>query len=107
MNFEEYLLWLERNRTAFPVKPALKPQPKHPGRVLREEFLEKLGLTQSELARRLKCRFAKVNEILHEKRSITPEFAIALETLLGLPAEAWVSLQANYDLWKARQRKAG
>ena len=105
MTFTDYLHWLDRNRTAFPLTPKIRPPAKHPGRVLREEFMEKIGMSQSELARRLNCRFAKVNEILNEKRSITPEFAIQLEALLGTPAEVWVSLQGDYDLWKARGRQ--
>ena len=67
---------------------------------------KQLGMSQSELARKLDCRFAKINEILNEKRAITPEFALQLEALLGLPAEVWVSLQAEFDLWRARQRVA-
>ena len=106
MNFEEYLHWLDENREAFPVQRMPKPPPKHPGRVLREEFIDKLGMSHSELARKLDCRFAKINEILNEKRAITPEFALQLEALLGLPAEVWVSLQAEFDLWRARQRVA-
>ncbi len=106
MDFLEYLAWLDKNRALFPVTPSQKPVPKHPGRVLREEFIEKLGLTQTDLAKHLGCRFAKINEILNEKRSITPKFAIQLESVLGLPAELWLSLQAEYDLWKARQSKS-
>ena len=104
MNFLEYLEWLDRNRLMFPVELHKKKQPKHPGKVIREEFVERLGLTQSELAKQLNCRFAKINEILNEKRSITPNFALQLEKVLGLPAEVWMSLQAEYDLWKERQR---
>jgi len=107
VNLVEYLNWLDENRAAFPVQRSSKPTPKHPGLVLREEFVDKRGISQSELARMLGCRFAKVNEILNSKRAITPEFALQLEALLGLPAETWVSLQAEYDLWKARQRAAG
>jgi len=106
MNFEDYLKWLDENRAAFPVERALKPSPTHPGRVLRDELIGKLGMSQSELARKLNCRFAKINETLNEKRAITPEFALQLEDLLGMPAEIWVSLQAEYDLWKARRRAA-
>ncbi len=106
MTFEEYLQWLEENRRLFPVAPKRKPTPAHPGRVLREEFIEKLGLTQTELAKRLNCRFAKINEILNEKRGVTPQFAIQLEETLGLPAEVWLSLQSEYDLWKARKRRS-
>jgi addiction module HigA family antidote len=106
MSLEEYLSWLEQNRALFPAPRKERVTPKHPGRVLREEFLEKHGTTQSELAQKLNCRFAKLNEIINEKRSITPLFALQLEKVLGIPAETWVSLQGEFDLWKARSKKA-
>lgn len=107
MTFEEYLAWLDRNKNLFPAEaPPEKQAPRHPGRVLREDFIEKLGVTQAELARRLRCRFAKINEIVHEKRGITPEFALQLEEVLGLAAEAWVSMQGAFDLWKAREKRS-
>ena len=105
MSLEEYLLWLEENRTLFPIPPKERKPPKHPGRVLKEEVLQKFGITQSELSQKLNCRFAKLNEIINEKRSITPEFALQLENVLGMPAATWISLQGEYDLWKARSKK--
>jgi addiction module HigA family antidote len=102
MSLADYLSWLDQNRELFPTPRRERKPPKHPGKILREEFLDKLGITQSELAQKLNCRFAKINEILNEKRSITPRFAIQLEATLGIPAEAWISMQGEFDLWKAR-----
>ncbi len=104
MSFVDYLSWLDQNRELFPTPRRERKPPKHPGKVLREEFLDKLGITQSELAQKLNCRFAKLNEIINEKRSITPRFAIQLEAILGIPAEAWISMQGEFDLWKARSK---
>ncbi|MCM2281426.1 MAG: HigA family addiction module antitoxin [Bdellovibrionaceae bacterium] len=45
-------------------------------------------------------------EIVNGKRSISPEFAIILEKVLGTTAEMWVRIQAEYDLWLARKKAA-
>ena len=106
MNFREYLLWLEKQQKLFPREdtPKLR-QAVHPGRVLKEQYLDVMSLTQSELAKLLDCRFAKVNEIINEKRAITPAFALDLEAVLKVPAEMWISLQAQYDLNRAREKR--
>ena len=45
----------------------------------------------------------KINEIVNQKRGISPEFAIVLEKVVGTSAEMWVRMQAEYDLWRARR----
>ena len=47
-----------------------------------------------------------INEIVNGKRGISPTFAIVLESVLGTSAEMWVRMQAEYDLWEARQKAA-
>ena len=79
------------------------PKPMHPGRVLSEIYMAERSLNQSELARRCKCSPRKINELVNEKRGISPEFAIVLEKVLGTTAEMWVRMQAEYDLWRARR----
>jgi addiction module HigA family antidote len=79
------------------------PKPMHPGKVLAAIYLEEMKLSQSELARKCGCAARKINEIVNSKRSITPEFAIVLEKVLGTSAEMWVRMQADYDLWLARR----
>jgi len=80
--------------------------PLHPGVVLSEVYMEEMSLPQSELARRCECSPRKINEIVNTKRGISPEFAIVLEDVLGTTAEMWVRMQAEYDLWEARQQAA-
>lgn len=75
--------------------------PTHPGEALREEYLPDLGLTQMELARRLRMSHRRVNEILNEKRRITPSTALRLGKLFGQSAEFWMNLQTTYDLYQA------
>jgi addiction module HigA family antidote len=82
------------------------PLPMHPGRVLAEVYMSQMDLNQSELARLCSCSPRKINEIVNGKRAISPSFAITLESVLGTSAEMWVRMQAEYDLWEARQKAA-
>jgi addiction module HigA family antidote len=82
------------------------PKPMHPGVVLNEVYMKEMGLNQSQLAEKCKCSPRKVNEIVNGKRSISPDFALTLEKVLGTTAEMWVRIQAEYDLWVARKKVA-
>lgn len=82
------------------------PAPLHPGKVLSAIYLAEMGLSQSALAVRCNCAARKINEIVNGKRSITPDFALVLERVLGTSAEMWVRMQADYDLWAARVKAA-
>jgi addiction module HigA family antidote len=82
----------------------LKRQPTHPGAILKEEFVEPLGLTQTGLAERLNTTFRTVNEILNEKRSVSPDMAIRLARFFGTSEELWLNLQDQYDLYRAREK---
>ena len=82
------------------------PRPLHPGKVLAEIYMTEMGLNQTALAKRCGCAPRKINEIVNAKRSISPSFAIVLEAVLGTSAEMWVRIQAEYDLWEARQEVA-
>jgi addiction module HigA family antidote len=80
-----------------------KRTPTHPGEILQKEFLEPMGLTQTALAKHLGWSHAKINEIVSEKRGVSPEAALSLADVFGTSAEMWVNLQSNYDLWHAQQ----
>lgn len=80
--------------------PTKRP-PTHPGEMLREEFLVPLGMTQTELARRIGVSYPRVNEIVNGKRGITPDTALRLSRLLGTTPEFWLNGQRNWDLWHA------
>jgi addiction module HigA family antidote len=79
----------------------IKRSPTHPGEVLKEDFLVPLGLTQVKLAKALKTSFRTINEILNEKRSISPDMALRLARYFGTTPEVWIGLQADYDLYWA------
>ncbi len=73
--------------------------PTHPGEMLLKEFLEPGGITQTELARHLHWPYARLNEIINEKRGITPDSALALGEALRTGPEFWLNLQRDWDLW--------
>lgn len=79
------------------------PKPMHPGHVLAEVYMPEMNLNQTDLAKLCKCSHRKINEIVNGKRSVSPSFALVLEEVLGTTAEMWVRMQAEYDLWQARQ----
>ncbi|MDA0791850.1 MAG: HigA family addiction module antitoxin [Proteobacteria bacterium] len=82
------------------------PLPMHPGKVLSEVYMSQLDLNQTALANLCNCSPRKINEIVNGKRGVSPSFAIILESVLGTTAEMWVRMQAEYDLWEARQKAA-
>jgi len=85
--------------------PAHRP-PTHPGEMLLEEFLKPLGLTQSEFAARLDVPVPRLNEIVRGKRAVTPDMALRLARVLGMPADFWLGLQTGWDLWHAMRGKS-
>jgi len=82
----------------------LKRKPTHPGEIIKEDFMIPLRLTQTALAKALKTSFRTVNEMLNEKRSISPEMALRLARYFGTTPDVWLGLQADYDLFKAKLR---
>jgi addiction module HigA family antidote len=80
--------------------------PTHPGEMLLEEFLKPLGLSQTELARRIGVSYPRVNELVHGKRGMTPDTALRLERLLGMEAQFWLNLQLSWDLYHATHSSA-
>ncbi len=76
-------------------------RPITPGEVLREDFVEPLGLTQGRVAKALGVDRTTVNEIINGKRSITPEMALRLSHATRTTAEYWLRLQLAVDLFDA------
>src|SRR5437660_1372746 len=72
-----------------------------PGEFL-AETLESLNLSQAELARRADRPPQAINEIVRGTKEITPETALQLERVLGVPAHIWTRLEADYRYVKAR-----
>lgn len=75
--------------------------PVHPGEVLREEYLEPMGLSQVELARLLDIPFQRVNMIVNEKRAVTPDTALRLSRFFDTSVGYWLNLQLACDVYEA------
>jgi addiction module HigA family antidote len=70
----------------------------HPGEVLKEEFLEPLGITAYRLSKETFIPQTRVSEILKGNRRITADTALRLSKYLGTSAKFWLGLQDDYDL---------
>ena len=80
--------------------------PPHPGRVVRQECLEPLGLTVTKAARVLGVTRQAVNNLVNGHSGISPEMAIRLSKAFGGSPEVWLRMQMNYDLAQVRKREA-
>ena len=77
--------------------------PPHPGRIVRQECLEALGLSVTEAAKVLDVTRQTLNNLVNEKAAISPEMAIRLEKAFGSTADTWLRMQAAYGLAQARK----
>jgi addiction module HigA family antidote len=76
-------------------------RPITPGQVLREDYVEPLALKQDELATALGVHRTTINELLNDKRAVTPEMALRLGHAFNTSAEYWMNLQTAVDLYDA------
>lgn len=72
--------------------------PIYPGEILREDFLEPLGISINKLSRDLSVPPNRISEIVNGKRSITADTALRLQRYFGIEAQFWLNLQTEYDL---------
>jgi addiction module HigA family antidote len=77
-------------------------RPIHPGEVLREEFLQPLGMTPHALATALQVPPPRINDVVRERRAVTVDTALRLSKYYGTSAEFWMGLQTDFDMAKAR-----
>lgn len=73
-------------------------RPIHPGEILKEEFLAPLGMSGNALSKALHVPATRINDILLERRGITPDTALRLARFFGGDAESWLNLQQAHDL---------
>ncbi|MDR2925493.1 MAG: HigA family addiction module antidote protein [Azoarcus sp.] len=78
-------------------------KPTHPGEVLREDVIAKLGLTVKEAALQLGMSRPALSRVLNCRASISPNLALRLEQAGVSTADTWLALQLDYDLAVARQ----
>lgn len=85
--------------------PTHRP-PTHPGEMLRAEFLEPMQISQRDLANAIHVPYQRVNELVNQKRGITPSTALRLAKFFGVSADFWLNLQVRCDLYKAQASEA-
>ncbi len=79
--------------------------PPHPGSILKEDVLPELGLGVTEAAAQLGVSRVALSRVVNGRAAISADMAIRLEAWMSGPtAESWVRMQAEYDLWQARQK---
>lgn len=75
----------------------------HPGALLREEFLEPMGLTPYRLAKEIEVPLTRITAILAEVRGVTADTGLRLDRYFGLSEGYWLGLQQDYDLRQAKR----
>jgi antitoxin HigA-1 len=83
---------------------ATKKRRLHPGKILLHEFMKPLALSSYKVAKALGVSIPTVNEIVRERRAVTAAMALRLSRYFGTTPQHWQSLQAEYDLERARQK---
>jgi len=78
----------------------------HPGEILKEEFLDEMGLSVAQLASALDVTRARINEIVRGRRGITADTALRLGWFFKTSPEFWMNLQRQYDLVFAASKLA-
>ncbi|MDQ7727995.1 HigA family addiction module antitoxin [Halomonas sp. SpR8] len=81
----------------------MQRKPTHPGEMLREDFVPDYGLTVAGLAEALGVSRQSVNELLRERRAVSPEMALRLARLFDNSPDFWLNAQRAVDLWAAAQ----
>ena len=77
--------------------------PPHPGRIVRQECIEPLGLTVTQAARALRVTRQTLNNLVNGRSGISPEMAIRLSKAFGSGPEVWLGMQMEYDLAQAEK----
>lgn len=85
--------------------PTNRP-PTSPGEMLREEFLEPMGLTQRQLADAIGVSYQRVNELINGKRGITTSTALRLAKYFGTSPDFWLNMQRATDIYQVLKQEA-
>jgi len=80
-----------------------KRKPTHPGEVLREDVIKPLGLTVTDVAKRLRVARKTISALINCRSSMSPEMAVRVGLATKTSPESWLYMQAKLDLWLAEQ----
>lgn len=76
-------------------------RPIHPGEILREEFLVPLGVSANALSIDLRVPAPRINDLVRERRGISPDTALRLARFFNTTPQFWLNLQTSFDLKQA------
>lgn len=79
----------------------MKRQPKHPGDILKEDYLKPLSITIQNMASTLGISRKTLSKIVNGRGTVTPDIALRLSRAFDTTPDLWLNLQKNYDLWHA------
>jgi addiction module HigA family antidote len=85
------------------VRAPTHREPTHPGKMLLEEFLIPMAVTQRDLADAIRVPYQRVNELVNKRRGITPSTALRLAKYFGTSPDFWMNIQLRWDLYRARE----
>ena len=83
----------------------IKRKPTHPGKFVQEDILKEFGLSQGQLAKTLGVSRKTINELVNQKRGISPDMALRLGKCTKTNPRTWMNLQTAWDLWQASHSK--
>ena len=78
-------------------------EPVHPGKILLEDFLQPMGITQYRVAKEIGVQQRRISEIVMGTRAITPDTGLRLSRFFGVNDGFWIGLQADYDMALTRK----
>lgn len=81
------------------------PKNPHPGDMLKNDYLDELGITAYKLALDIGVTESLISQIIHGKRSVTPDMAMRLSKYFGTSPEFWINYQNAYDLMELSRKK--
>lgn len=78
--------------------------PIHPGKIVKYDCIEALGLQVNQAAEALGVSRASLSRVINGKAAISPEMALRLEKTFGSTAQTWLRMQSAFDLAQARTK---
>lgn len=78
--------------------------PPHPGEFIKETYIKPLKVSLRMAALKLNVSPSTFSRLIKGKSDISPEMALRLSKVFGRSPESWMRMQANYELWRARQK---
>lgn len=79
-------------------------KPSHPGQVLRELYINQLGLSITDTAKALDVTRKSLSELVNGRSGVSTTMALRLSKTFGTTPELWLNMQQNYELWETRRK---